>query len=62
MKSEALKKHYQWQGKIGIEALVEVKDMKDLALAYTPGVADACLEIKNDPDKSGTAIVLFTMS
>lgn len=52
MKSEALKKHYQWQGKIGVEALVEVKDMKDLALAYTPGVADACLEIKNNPDKS----------
>lgn len=52
MKSEALKKHYQWRGKIGIQSLIPLKTKEDLALAYTPGVADACLEIKDDIDKS----------
>ena len=52
MKSKALKKHYQWRGKIGIQALIPLKTKEDLALAYTPGVADACLEIKNNKDTS----------
>ena len=52
MNSEALKKHYQWKGKIKIESLVKIKDVHDLALAYTPGVADACLAIQDDVSKA----------
>lgn len=52
MNSEALKKHYQWKGKIKIESLVKIKDAHDLALAYTPGVADACLAIQDDVSKA----------
>lgn len=49
-KSEALKKHVEWKGKIEVISRAEVKNREDLALAYTPGVADACLAIKESPE------------
>ena len=49
---ESLKKHYEWRGKIEVNARVEVKSREDLSLAYTPGVAEPCLEIQKDEDKS----------
>lgn len=50
--SESLKKHYEWQGKIEIKARALVDSKEALSLAYTPGVAQACLEIQKDVDKS----------
>ncbi len=52
IKEKALNKHYEWQGKIEVKSKVAVKDSEALSLAYTPGVASACLEIKDDVDKS----------
>lgn len=49
---ESLKKHYEWHGKIQIEARSKITSKEDLSLAYTPGVAQACLEIQKDIDKS----------
>lgn len=49
---ESLKKHYEWRGKIEVNARVKVKSREDLSLAYTPGVAQPCLEIQKDEDKS----------
>lgn len=49
--SEALKKHYEWNGKIEVISRATVKNREDLALAYTPGVADACLKIEEDPEE-----------
>lgn len=48
----ALDKHYEWAGKIEVVAKVPVASKEDLALAYTPGVAAACLEIKKDKNLS----------
>jgi len=48
----SLKKHYEWKGKIEVNARVEVKTREDLSLAYTPGVAAPCLEIQKDESKS----------
>lgn len=50
--SEALKKHYEWQGKIEVISRATVKNREDLAIAYTPGVADACLKIEEDPEEA----------
>ncbi len=52
IKEESLKKHYEWQGKIEVTSKVSVKSSEDLSLAYTPGVAEACLEIEKDYSKS----------
>ena len=52
VKDKALKKHYEWKGKIGTAPLVEVCDREALSLAYTPGVAAPCLEIQKDISKS----------
>lgn len=49
---EALKKHYEWKGKIETHSRIEVDTKEKLMLAYTPGVAAACLEIQKDPSKS----------
>lgn len=49
---ESLKLHDEWNGKIEVISRVPVKDKDDLSLAYTPGVAQPCLEIQKDPDKS----------
>lgn len=45
---ESLKKHREWRGKIEVVATVPVKNREDLSLAYTPGVAQPCLEIQKD--------------
>lgn len=50
--SESLKKHLAWRGKLEITPKVSVASQEDLSLAYTPGVAQPCLEIKKDPDQS----------
>lgn len=52
IKQKALEKHYEWQGKIEVTARVAVKNAQDLSLAYTPGVAQPCLEIEKDYFKS----------
>ena len=49
---ESLKLHYAKRGKIEVISTVPVKDKNDLSLAYTPGVAQPCLEIQRDVDKS----------
>ncbi len=49
---ESLKLHYQWRGKLDTVPKMEVKTRDDLSLAYTPGVAQPCIEIQKDPDKS----------
>ncbi len=49
---ESLIKHREWKGKIEVIAKVPVKTAEDLSLAYTPGVAQPCLEIQKNPDLS----------
>ena len=49
---ESLKLHYQWKGKLDIVPKMPVASKMDLSLAYTPGVAQPCLVIQNDIDKS----------
>ena len=49
---ESLKKHYEWKGKIEVIAKAPCGTSEELSLAYTPGVAQPCLEIQKDPDKS----------
>ena len=49
---ESLQMHYEKKGKINVISTVELKDAKDLSLAYTPGVAQPCLEIQKDVEKS----------
>ena len=52
IKEESLKKHYEWNGKIEVVARCPVETREDMSLAYTPGVAEACLVIKDDVNKS----------
>ena len=52
IRQEALKKHYEWQGKLEITARAKVQNSQDLSLAYTPGVAEPCLAIRDDYAKS----------
>ena len=49
---ESLRLHYDWKGKIEVIATTPVKSKEDLSLAYTPGVAQPCLEIQKDISKS----------
>ncbi len=49
---ESLKLHGEWKGKIEVVSKVPVKNKQDLSLAYTPGVAQPCLEIQKDYNKS----------
>ena len=49
---ESLRLHQEWKGKIEVIATVPVKTKEDLSLAYTPGVAQPCLEIKEDVNRS----------
>ena len=49
---ESLRLHEQWKGKIEVVATVPVETKDDLSLAYTPGVAQPCLEIQKDVEKS----------
>jgi malate dehydrogenase (oxaloacetate-decarboxylating) len=48
---ESLKKHYQWRGKLEIVNKMPVSTREDMSLAYTPGVAQPCLEIQKNPEK-----------
>ena len=52
IKQCALEKHYEWKGKIEVVSRTPVKNSEDLSLAYTPGVAQPCLEIQKDYNKS----------
>jgi len=47
--AESLRLHREWKGKIEVTATVPVQSREDLSLAYTPGVAQPCLEIQKDP-------------
>ena len=51
-KSEAIRKHIEWQGKIEVIARAPVGTKEELAIAYTPGVAEPCLEISQNVDLS----------
>ncbi len=50
--TESLKKHYEWRGKLETIPKMPVNTREDLSLAYTPGVAQPCLEIQKCPEKS----------
>ena len=52
IKKRALDAHFRWRGKIGTEALASAKTPEELSVAYTPGVAEPCLAIKDDPSLS----------
>ena len=50
--SKAIQKHTEWQGKIEVISRAPVGTKEELAIAYTPGVAEPCLEIQKDVDLS----------
>lgn len=52
IKDESLQKHYEWNGKIEVISRCKITSREDLSLAYTPGVAQPCMEISKDPEKS----------
>ena len=52
VREESLKKHYEWKGKIEVVTRCPINTREDLSLAYTPGVAEPCLEINKDINKS----------
>ncbi len=52
IKEKSLQKHYEWNGKIEVVARCPIENRTDLSLAYTPGVAEPCLEIQKDINKS----------
>jgi malate dehydrogenase (oxaloacetate-decarboxylating) len=52
IKEEAMKKHYEWAGKIEVTARAKADTRERLSIAYTPGVAEPCLAIRDDIDQS----------
>ena len=52
LKEEAMRKHYEWAGKIEVTARARVDTREKLSIAYTPGVAEPCLVIRDDVWKS----------
>ena len=52
IREESLQKHYEWQGKIEVISRAPIESRKDLSLAYTPGVAEPCMAIHEDINKS----------
>lgn len=52
IKQEALKLHYEWKGKIEVTPRARVTNREELSVAYTPGVAEPCMVIHNDYEKS----------
>ena len=52
IRQKSLEKHYEWNGKIEVVAKAKVENSEALSLAYTPGVAQPCLEIQKDITKS----------
>ena len=57
---ESLKRHAEWGGKIEVISKVPCKTREDLSLAYTPGVAQPCLEIQKDINKSYELCAVIT--
>ena len=53
-KEKALEIHKQWNGKLSVEAKCQVASAEDLAIAYTPGVAEPCRAIAKDPKEAYT--------
>ena len=51
-RKESLRLHDEWKGKIEVVCTVPLENREDLSLAYTPGVAQPCLEIRDNPDRS----------
>ncbi|MBR2305378.1 MAG: NAD-dependent malic enzyme, partial [Ruminococcus sp.] len=49
---ESLQLHKEWKGKIEVCTRTKIENARDLTLAYTPGVAQPCLEIQKNPDLS----------
>ncbi len=52
IKQQALQKHFEWNGKLEVVSRAKIESREDLSLAYTPGVAQPCLEIAKDPELS----------
>ncbi len=52
IREKSLEKHYEWRGKLEIASRAQVTNKEELSLAYTPGVAEPCLEIQKDYEKS----------
>ena len=52
IKARALEKHYEWAGKLEVVSRTPVTNKEELSLAYTPGVAEPCMVIHNDYEKS----------
>ncbi len=52
IRQQSLQKHYEWKGKIEVISRATINTREDLSLAYTPGVAEPCLEIQKDYNKS----------
>ena len=52
IRKKSLEKHYEWNGKIEVVSRAPITNSEELSLAYTPGVAEPCLEIQKDYDKS----------
>lgn len=59
---ESLKQHEQWKGKIEVISRAKVRNADDLSIAYTPGVAQPCLEIQKDLSKSYTLTRRWNMA
>ena len=51
IREKSLAAHYEWGGKIEVISRASIETREDLSLAYTPGVAEACLKIKDSPDE-----------
>lgn len=52
IREASLQKHYEWHGKVEVVSRAPITSREELSLAYTPGVAEPCLAIQADPDKS----------
>ena len=52
IRKRSLEKHYEWGGKIEVISRPKISTREDLSLAYTPGVAEPCLAIKDNPELS----------
>lgn len=52
IREKSLEKHYEWAGKIEVISRAKIETREDLSLAYTPGVAEACVKIKECPEES----------
>ena len=57
----SLEKHYEWNGKIEINARAKVNDKDSLSLAYTPGVAEPCLKFKKITKRAGNLHAVQTL-